>query len=81
MKRKLNEDDVPEPVAGDEVVNTQTPSKPSFGSFGLDARLLQAVTREKFSVPTPVQLKTIPLALSGQDVLGEFRSLILSIAS
>lgn len=72
MKRKLNEDDIPEPVAGDEVVTTQTPSKPSFGSFGLDARLLQAVTREKFSAPTPVQLKTIPLALNGQDVLGEF---------
>lgn len=64
MKRKLNERDVPEAV-GDDVS-----SKSSFASFGLDSRLLQAVNREKFTAPTPVQTKAIPLTLEGKDVLG-----------
>lgn len=69
MKRKLNEVDVPE-VVGEGSEKPPAPSKPTFGSLGLDARLLQATNREKFSTPTPVQTKAIPLALSGKDVLG-----------
>ena len=69
MKRKLNGEDVPEAVS-DEVATNATPSKPTFASLSLDARLLQAVSREKLSTPTPVQTKTIPLALDGKDVLG-----------
>lgn len=69
MKRKLNSDDVPEAVPEEKEKPSEV-TKPTFSSFGLDARLLQAVTKEKFSVPTPVQTKAIPLALGGQDVLG-----------
>ena len=69
MKRKLNDNDVPEEV-GDEIAKTVQSSTATFSSFGLDSRLLQAVNREKFNVPTPVQAKAIPLALSGKDVLG-----------
>lgn len=58
MKRKLNAQDVPEAVES------------TFASLNLDARLLQAITKEKFSDPTPVQAQAIPLALSGKDVLG-----------
>lgn len=60
MKRKLNQDDVPEPV------NSNT----GFGNLGLDTRLLQAVNRDKFATPSSIQQKAIPLALQGKDVLG-----------
>jgi len=66
MKRKLNENDVPE-----EVVQVPTPpAESSFESLGLDTRLLQAISVEKYAIPTPVQAKAIPLALQGRDVLG-----------
>lgn len=67
MKRKLNENDVPEEV----VRVSPPPADPSFDALGLDARLLQAIAMEKYSIPTPVQAKAIPLALQGRDVLGK----------
>jgi hypothetical protein len=70
MKRKLNSDDVPEVVAP-EAGETQatTPAKATFDSLNLDSRILQAITREKFTEPTPVQAATLPLALSGRTSL------------
>lgn len=71
MKRKLNSDDVPEvvaPEAGETA--TSTPTKATFDSLNLDSRILQAITREKFTEPTPVQAATLPLALGGKDILG-----------
>ncbi|MGB9154739.1 MAG: DEAD/DEAH box helicase [Alphaproteobacteria bacterium] len=41
-----------------------------FDNFGLPPKLLHALTRMKFTTPTPIQAQTIPLALKGQDVLG-----------
>ena len=41
----------------------------SFSSLGLRAELLQAITEEGYTVPTPVQLQTIPVVLSGKDVM------------
>lgn len=69
MKRKLNEQDVPEAVIAKNG-ERDTESKATFAGFDLDSRLLQAVNREKFAEPTPVQAKAIPLALDGKDVLG-----------
>jgi len=69
MKRKLNENDVPEAVTESASKTTSTVS--SFSDLGLDSRLLQAITKQKFSTPTPVQAQAIPLALSGKDVLGK----------
>jgi ATP-dependent RNA helicase DDX56/DBP9 len=73
MKRKLNSEDVPEVVApeGDETP-AATPAKATFDTLNLDARILQAITREKFTEPTPVQAATLPLALNGKDILGMF---------
>ncbi len=68
MKRKLNKHDVPQetdPNPNDTAQSTQ------FNDLGLDARLLQAALREKYSKPTPVQVKAIPLALEGKDILGK----------
>ncbi|KAK3719949.1 ATP-dependent DNA/RNA helicase [Vermiconidia calcicola] len=73
MKRKLNEDDVPE-VISDGTTKKPASAKAAFVNFGLDSRLLQAINREKFSAPTPVQTKVIPLLLAGKDVLARSKT-------
>jgi len=81
MKRKLNVHDVPEEVAEaaqEEVKPVAIKPTADFASLELDPRLLQAVTKEKFSAPTPVQAQAIPLALAGKDILGMFDSYIRS---
>ena len=45
-----------------------------FQAMGLNAHLLKAITRKGFSIPTPIQRKTIPLVLDGQDVVGMART-------
>jgi ATP-dependent RNA helicase DDX56/DBP9 len=69
MKRKLDENDQPTV----EVAAT-TPPKSSFESFGLDARLLQAISKAKYTKPTPVQSQAIPLVLEGKDVLAKSKT-------
>ena len=71
MKRKLNEDQIPTPVAPVAATPTQEKSN-AFSTLGLDSRLLQAIAKEGFSSPTPVQTKAIPLSLEGKDILGVF---------
>ena len=68
MKRKLDEDDIPVPV----VSPTSPHDANRFSSFSLDSRLQQAVAKEGFSIPTPVQTKAIPLCLEGKDILGQW---------
>lgn len=43
----------------------------NFSDLGLDDQLLEAVKRTGFEEPTPIQSKTIPLVLSGIDVIGQ----------
>lgn len=45
-----------------------------FQAMGLNANLYKAITRKGFSVPTPIQRKTIPMILDGQDVVGMART-------
>ncbi|KAK6332388.1 ATP-dependent RNA helicase dbp10 [Orbilia brochopaga] len=45
-----------------------------FQSMGLNSTLLKAIQRKGFSVPTPIQRKTIPLLMEGQDVVGMART-------
>ena len=61
--------------------NRKTSNKPKSGkksggfqSLGLSAILLKAITRKGFSVPTPIQRKTLPLILDRQDVVGMART-------
>lgn len=42
----------------------------SFVDFGLDARLQKSVDAMGFEQATPIQLATMPVALTGQDILG-----------
>ncbi|EGP89124.1 uncharacterized protein MYCGRDRAFT_92212 [Zymoseptoria tritici IPO323] len=85
MKRKLNERDVPEPAKAEKPTpvatqatpseTTETPAKATtFSALNLDARLLQALTREKLSTPTSVQQKAIPLAIAGKHVLARAKT-------
>ena len=45
-----------------------------FQAMGLNANLLKAITRKGFAVPTPIQRKTIPIIMDGQDVVGMART-------
>ena len=47
-----------------------TPAAPAFSDFKLNKQLLTAVAEAGFTLPTPVQIQTIPLLLAGHDVLG-----------
>jgi ATP-dependent RNA helicase DDX56/DBP9 len=66
MKRKLDANDVPSP----EPKGTEDQDA-DFETLNLDPRLRQALIKEKFTKPTPVQAKAIPLALEGKDILGK----------
>jgi len=47
-----------------------TQGSSGFNSFDLPDTLLKALVRINYTVPTPIQEQTIPLALAGKDVLG-----------
>lgn len=66
MKRKLDANDVPSPEA-----KAAEEQDADFETLNLDPRLRQALIKEKFTKPTPVQAKAIPLALEGKDILGK----------
>jgi ATP-dependent RNA helicase DDX56/DBP9 len=81
-KRKLNEHDVPEETSPqpikrrasdasetDEISKPITAPAASFAEFELEPRLLRGIRDQKWSSPTAVQSKAIPLALQGRDIL------------
>jgi ATP-dependent RNA helicase RhlE len=54
------------------MTTSQPPLAPnaSFYGLGIAPRLMDALEKMKFSAPTPVQHKAIPIALEGQDIIG-----------
>ena len=42
----------------------------SFQDFGLADAIQRALKEENYTTPTPIQAQTIPLAMSGRDVIG-----------
>jgi len=42
----------------------------SFYGLGIAPKILDILERMKFKTPTPIQLKAIPLALEGKDIIG-----------
>jgi len=42
----------------------------SFNDFGLVEPITRALRDEKYETPTPIQAQTIPLAVTGKDVIG-----------
>ncbi len=49
---------------------TQNPTS-TFGNLVLDKKIVGALTDMGFEEPSPIQTQTIPLVLSGQDVIGQ----------
>ncbi|KAL0579934.1 ATP-dependent RNA helicase [Marasmius crinis-equi] len=43
---------------------------PNWHSFALHPQLLKSLHRRNFDTPTPIQEKSIPLALNGRDIVG-----------
>jgi ATP-dependent RNA helicase RhlE len=41
-----------------------------FHDFGLNDNITRALAEEKYLTPTPIQVQTIPLVMSGRDVIG-----------
>jgi superfamily II DNA/RNA helicase len=61
----------------DEVIEPSSPQTPpsspdagSFDGLGLSADILKAVADSGYTTPTPIQAKTIPLAMERRDVIG-----------
>ncbi|RAH59948.1 ATP dependent RNA helicase [Aspergillus piperis CBS 112811] len=73
MKRKLDANDVPSPEAA-ETKESPDANEADFESLNLDPRLRQALIKEKFTKPTLVQAKAIPLALAGKDILARAKT-------
>jgi len=42
----------------------------SFESFNLNARVLSGVRAQGYSIPTPIQLESIPAIMQGRDIIG-----------
>lgn len=49
---------------------TKTQTAVRFSDLGLSGKMLSILERQNFSVPTPIQHKCIPVALSGRDIVG-----------
>lgn len=49
---------------------SQPPAPVTFYGLGIAPQLLEVLDRMKFTNPTPIQQKAIPIALEGQDVIG-----------
>jgi ATP-dependent RNA helicase DDX56/DBP9 len=55
--------------------NNQTEQKQTqWTDLNLDDRILKAIEKAKFPSPTPIQARTIPLALSGCDILARAKT-------
>ncbi|MFA4954444.1 MAG: DEAD/DEAH box helicase [Patescibacteria group bacterium] len=51
-------------------MNNTSPLPPGFYGLGIAPRLLQILDRLKFKIPTPIQQKSIPIAIEGKDLMG-----------
>ena len=52
------------------ITNNITQEAANFYGLGIAPKILDILERMKFKVPTPIQLKAIPLALEGKDIVG-----------
>ncbi len=52
------------------MTQTQRQTNISFYGLGIAPRILDILDRMKFTVPTPIQHKTIPIAIEDKDIIG-----------
>ena len=62
-------DDAPYDTENDERQDEESPA--GFASLGLCDELLAALDELGYEEPTPIQRETIPLLLTGRDLLGQ----------
>jgi len=63
--------DITPDSSNDSVVEV-TPVTPSgFAALGLDSRLLATLNTLGYTIPTPIQAESIPVVLSGRDLVGQ----------
>ena len=58
-------------VETDEILIEEPEKVNPFEQFGLSAELVKAVKEVGYETPSPIQLKTIPILLSGKDIVGQ----------
>ncbi|KAF9582085.1 ATP-dependent DNA/RNA helicase [Lunasporangiospora selenospora] len=63
-----------ETEAAESMPNTVENDNMTFADLGLDDRLLRGLAKLNFTKPTPIQAKSIPLALAGRDILAKART-------
>lgn len=51
-------------------MNATTPLQPGFYGLGIAPKLLDILGKEGYREPTPIQRKSIPIAIEGQDLVG-----------
>ncbi len=49
---------------------TDTQTQPTFDELGIYPELLAHLTKLKYTTPTPIQLKAIPVGVKGEDMIG-----------
>jgi ATP-dependent RNA helicase DDX56/DBP9 len=59
----------PEPASATKPTTPSAETAASFADLGLEPRLLRGIRDQRWSAPTAVQSKAIPLALQGRDIL------------
>ncbi|MDD4879365.1 MAG: DEAD/DEAH box helicase, partial [Candidatus Omnitrophica bacterium] len=62
MTHKINDKDLPQPA--------NNHAADGFYGLGIAPKILDILERIKFKVPTPIQLKAIPIAIQGKDIVG-----------
>jgi ATP-dependent RNA helicase RhlE len=61
----------PDTSASEDAVSESTATDSSgFESLGLSPALLRALHESNYTIPTPIQVEAIPLAMAGHDLLG-----------
>lgn len=65
----------PTPLVRNAPIHTQAPvdtytAKNKFSDFGLEGKIMENINDKKYTSPTPIQDQTIPLLLTGRDVVG-----------
>jgi ATP-dependent RNA helicase DeaD len=52
-------------------MSSNTENNESFTQFGLSDEIIKAVKEIGYEIPSPIQLKTIPLLVEGRDIIGQ----------
>jgi len=58
------------PNLGEKKTNLNEPEVKKFSDLGISESILKILANLHLEIPTPIQWKTIPVAITGQDVIG-----------